>query len=184
MSVVAVTILLVALSATVLATRARTFKPPGEGIRFDEAAVTIIARATAHRPVRLIAIKPTGRDLSPGGHAEAPQAHYAEAIFLEVTVARAHRGVYHVHGEHYSGYRILTVTGSSAGRAVAAVLLGIRDVTGHVPSVDFSWPTRGHARHLLRFLLLGVGQVAPATREILRRAEADSARRPKVHVGP
>ena len=37
--------------------------------------------------------------------------------------------------------------------------------------------------HFLRFILWGSGEVAPVTREILRRAEPDRSRRPHVHAG-
>jgi hypothetical protein len=37
--------------------------------------------------------------------------------------------------------------------------------------------------HFLRFILRGCGEVAPVTREVLRRAEPDRSRRLHVHVG-
>jgi hypothetical protein len=37
--------------------------------------------------------------------------------------------------------------------------------------------------HLFRYLLLGCGDTAPVVREIIRKSEPDSSRRPSIHVG-
>jgi hypothetical protein len=59
----------------------------------------------------------------------------------------------------------------------------IRDSTGAIPHIYFEW-TEGHpVQNLLKFLFLGVGEVAPTTREVLRRAERHRSKRPHVHVG-
>ncbi|GAA1390932.1 hypothetical protein [Catellatospora chokoriensis] len=180
-----VVVAMVSLAAGImLAARARAFRPPVRGVTFDGAALALLGEAAAGGPLRLIATEPTLRDPDPGCRTTTAPAGRDEAIFLEVAGGWAGRGPYQVTGEHYCGYRILTVKGDATGRTVAAVLLGIRDATGHVPSVDFSWPMHGHARHVLRFLLTGAGQLAPAAREVLRRAEPDAARRPTVHIGP
>ena len=52
-----------------------------------------------------------------------------------------------------------------------------------MPHVYFNWTEGDPVLHLLQFLIFGVGEVAPVTREVLRRAESDPTRRPHVHVG-
>ncbi len=72
---------------------------------------------------------------------------------------------------------------STVPNALAALLLHIRDSTGYRPHIYFEW-TEGHpAANFLRFLFFGVGEVAPVTREVLRRAEPNRSQRPHVHAG-
>ncbi|GIG03008.1 hypothetical protein Cci01nite_81010 [Catellatospora citrea] len=176
---------MVSLAAgVILAARVRAFGPPARGVTFDGVALALLGEAAAGGPLRLIATEPMPRDPDPAYPSTAAPAAHDEAIFLEVAGGWPRRGPYHVTGERYCGYRILTVKGDATGRTVAAVLLGVRDATGCVPNVDFSWPVRSHPRQVLRFLVTGAGQLAPAAREALRRAEPDAARRPTVHIGP
>ena len=67
--------------------------------------------------------------------------------------------------------------------ALAALTLHVRDQTGVVPHIYFEWTEGNPAMQFLRFLLFGLGEVAPVTREVLRRSEQDRTRRPHVHVG-
>ncbi|WP_322919133.1 APC family permease [Nocardioides renjunii] len=84
-----------------------------------------------------------------------------------------------LHGRH----RVMTVESSSVANALAALLLHVRDVSGVVPHIHIDWTEGNPVKQMLRFLLFGNGEVAPVTREVLRRAEPDVARRPRVHAG-
>jgi hypothetical protein len=79
-------------------------------------------------------------------------------------------------------YRMLSVSSSSVPSALAALLLHIRDVTGRRPHIYFEWTEGNPVGNFIRYLVFGQGEVAPVTREMLRRAEPDR-RRPHVHVG-
>jgi hypothetical protein len=88
-----------------------------------------------------------------------------------------------VHGRLKGDYRILWVDAVAVPNSIAAVLLHIRDTTEVNPDVYFEWSEGNPIANLLRFLFIGAGEVAPVTREVLRRAEPDVSRRPNVHVG-
>jgi hypothetical protein len=107
-------------------------------------------------------------------------------IFVEVTVVDPSdfEGKLHVRGEvMFRHYRVITMTAPSVPNALAALALRIRDDTGAVPHIYFEWTEGNPVPQFLRFLLFGSGEVAPVTREVLRRAEPDVVRRPRVHVG-
>jgi hypothetical protein len=109
-----------------------------------------------------------------------------DIVFVEVTVTDPSdfESVLDVRGEVLHGtYRVLTMRSPSVPNALAALLLEIRDRTGVRPHLYVEWSEGGPVANFLRFLLLGAGEVAPVTREVLRRAEPDRARRPHLHAG-
>ncbi|WP_233579946.1 amino acid transporter [Frondihabitans sp. PhB188] len=85
-------------------------------------------------------------------------------------------------GYSVHGYRVLKVRSGNVPNTIATILLEIRDVTGVVPDIYFEWTEGSPISNMLRFLVTGVGEVAPVTREVLRRAEKERSRRPDVHV--
>ena len=51
-----------------------------------------------------------------------------------------------------------------------------------VPTIYFEWSSGNPISNMFKFLVTGVGDVAPVTREVLRESEKDPKRRPGVHV--
>ena len=109
-----------------------------------------------------------------------------DVIFVEVTVTDPSEfaGQLDVKGEvQHDRYRVITFSSSSVPNALAALLMSVRDNTHRLPHIYFEWTEGNPAANLLRFLFFGVGEVAPVTREVIRRAEPDRDRRPHVHAG-
>jgi hypothetical protein len=175
---------------SLLSRLARAFELRVTSVRLDAMAERFI-RDIASRKIRFIANEPDRRD----------QAEYRDKIeqiradndipgedfvFVEVTVldpSEFEAGLT-VRGEVMHGrYRVLTLESSSIPNALAALLLHVRDITGCTPHIYFEWTEGSPFHQFLRFFLFGQGEVAPVTREVLREAEPDRARRPRVHTG-
>ncbi|SHL57975.1 APC family permease [Actinacidiphila paucisporea] len=170
---------------------ARAFELRVTSVRLDPMAERFV-RDIATRRVRFVANEPGLRDA----------AEYREKlaqirldndipaeddlVLVEVTImdASEFESALTVRGQVLHGrYRVLSLESSSVPNALAALLLHVRDVTGCKPHVYFEWTEGSPYANFLRFLLFGHGEVAPVTREVLREAEPDRSRRPKVHVG-
>ena len=80
-------------------------------------------------------------------------------------------------------FRVLRCDSAAIPNAIAALLLFIRDRTDQLPHAYFGWTEGNPIVYLLKFLAFGEGDTAPVTREVLRQAEPDPSRRPRIHVG-
>ena len=157
-----------------------------------DARAEVFVRDCARRAIRFVANEPDARD---AGEYRAKAAQIVEdndlpgttdVIFVEVTVTDPSdfESVVEARGHVLHGkYRVITLEASSVPNGIAALLLHVRDLTGVRPHVYFEWTEGNPVPQLLRFLVLGGGEIAPVTREVLRRAVPDPAARPHVHVG-
>ena len=169
----------------------RAFELRTTEVVLDEAAKRYV-RDAARRSIRLIANEPDAGDVNEYrlktaqimDDNELPNA--GDLIFVEVTVTDPSDfdSKLEVTGcVKHDAYRVISMESPSVPNALAALVLHVRDVTGVRPHIYFEWTEGNPARNFLRFLLFGAGEVAPVTREVLRRAEPVRERRPHLHVG-
>ncbi|MFC8675270.1 amino acid transporter [Streptomyces griseorubiginosus] len=175
---------------SLLSRLARAFELRVTSVTLDPMAERFI-RDMASRKIRLIANEPDSRDKAEYRDKieqirEDNDIPGEDFVFVEVTVldpSEFEAGLT-VRGEVlHKRYRVLTLESSSIPNALAALLLHIRDTTGCTPHIYFEWTEGNPFHNFLRFFLFGQGEVAPVTREVLREAEPDRARRPRVHTG-
>jgi hypothetical protein len=174
------------ISRTLRSTELRT-----HGFILDEAAARFIAEADRSESIRIIANRPdTGSIREYQDKAtEARNSHHLtlddSVLFLEVRPGDASQftEVLKVEGVQAGPYRVLRCQSPAIPNAIAALLLHIRDLTGHLPHVYFGWTEGNPITYVLKFLAFGEGDTAPVTREVLRKHEHDPLRRPRVHVG-
>jgi hypothetical protein len=183
--------ILAIVGVSVVSRVGRVFELRGAGITFDETADEYLAAAAKCGTLRLVAHEADERTAEEYRNKvrqvreDNNVPKWAPLIFIEVTVIDASdfETELEVHGEERFGHRILTVRSSVVANTIAEMLLAIRDRTGLVPHVYFTWTEGNPVLNFLRFLFVGAGEVAPVTREVLREAEPDPDRRPRVHVG-
>jgi len=156
-----------------------------------DAKAQLFIRDCARRTIRLVANEPDDRD--PAEYADKKRqvlrdhdlSEDQDFIFVEITVADPSEfaSQLDVHGvATHKRYRVLTFESATVPNAFAALLLHIRDITGRQPHLYLEWTEGNPVANFFRFLFFGVGEVAPVTREVLRRAEPDRSRRPRVHA--
>jgi hypothetical protein len=157
----------------------------------DETARRFIAEASRGDVVRIVPNHPDERDWREYAVKEAEERDDhnippdAPLLFYEVYVTDASEfaPTLYVTGEQIDEFHVLRAQSASISNAIAAFLLHVRDTTGKIPHAYFGWTEGNPLLFVLRFLLFGDGDIAPVTREVLRRAEPHPERRPMVHVG-
>ncbi|HEX5070876.1 MAG TPA: hypothetical protein VFV78_11740 [Vicinamibacterales bacterium] len=161
-----------------------------DDIRYDETAGRFVNEAVERHSVRIIASRPkTGLPAEYGRKlADAQRSHHLPddiVLFLEIKPGDASefRGSLDVKGVDVGGYRVLRSSSPAIPNAIAGVLLDLRDRTGTIPHAYFGWTEGNPVTYLLKFLAFGEGDTAPVCREVLRKAEPNQERRPRVHVG-
>ncbi|MEN3336788.1 MAG: hypothetical protein V7647_464 [Acidobacteriota bacterium] len=182
---------IVTIIATSLVSRvARSTELRIRGVHTDELAERFIQEA-AESPVRIIANRPnTGQpDEYERKLRDAQDSHHLSphdrVLFVEVRPGDVSEFTLtlDVTGAEVAGHHILRCVSPAIPNAIAALLLYCRDRTGKIPHAYFGWTEGNPIVYLLKFLAFGEGDTAPVTREVLRQAEPNPLRRPRIHVG-
>jgi len=183
--------ILAILAVSLVSRIRRAFELRSPVVELDEKAEQWV-EDLARRGIRIIAHEPGNKDPEVYRSkldqivADNDLPNPYDLMFLEVTVTDPSdfESRLEVRGTtQHKKYRVLEVESPSVPNAIAAVLLYIRDVSGVRPHIYFEWTEGNPLSNLAKFLLFGMGEVAPVTREVLRRAERKRKERPRVHVG-
>lgn len=161
-----------------------------ESVEADDTVRRFLINASG-APVRIIANRPDSGLPEEYDHKlrEASESHHLPSdeyvMFVEVRPGDVSdfSDVLNVSGVNVGRHRVLRCVSPAVPNAIAALLLYVRDKTGRIPHAYFGWTEGNPVVYLLKFLAFGEGDTAPVTREVLRQAEPDAKRRPRIHVG-
>jgi len=179
------------ITVSILSRLRRAFEIRATGIDFDPMAARFI-RDSARRTVRLVANRPEAADQAEyrGRKQKLVHVHGVDPsggvlfVEIELTDPSDFEDELHVSGQvAHDQFRVLRMSSASVPAAMASLALAVRDATGVPPHLYFDWTEGNPARNFIRYILFGQGEVAPVTREILREAEPNKKKRPRVHVG-
>jgi hypothetical protein len=168
----------------------RTTELRTERVEMDDVAQSFIEQASKHE-IRIVANELNSGDATEYKLKEKEQREDNHMppehpiLFLEIKVCDSSNfsDVMKVKGHDVGGYKVLRAESTTVPNAIAAFLLHVRDVTGKIPHVYFSWSEANPLKNTFNYVVFGEGDTAPVTHEVLRQAEDDPERRPAVHVG-
>ena len=159
-------------------------------IVFDGAALSML-EGDPDKIVRLVPHRPRNRTEeeydAKDRHTRA--VHHLDEderlIFIEIDQGDASEfdASLQVSGVFVGRHTILRARSPAIPNALAALLIRISRMTGRLSHAYFGWTEGNPIGYIFRFLFLGEGDVAPITREILRKAIVDPSKRPFIHVG-
>ena len=159
-------------------------------VQADDTATRFV-REIGTAPVRIIANRPDSGlpEEYEDKLGEARDSHHLPSdervLFVEIRPGDVSEfsGHLRVTGVDVGGHHVLRCVSPAIPNAIAALLLYLRDETGRIPHAYFGWTEGNPIAYLMKFLAFGEGDTAPVTREVLRQAEPNAMRRPRIHVG-
>ena len=158
-------------------------------VKLDGAAAALLAE-DQDQVIRIIARRP---NIETEEAFDAADRHVRELhglspqeqmYFLEIERGDASEfeHVLYITGGKLGKHSVLRATSPVVANSIAAFLIHLEKTTGKLPHVYFQWTEGNPIGNLLRFLILGEGDVAAVAHEVLRRAIPDPKHRPVVHV--